>query len=220
MSWPLAAQSKKWGSNALAFHLRTAPADGAWQLVQSCRFIAKKGLDLTVAAFAAVAHEFPKSTLTLIGEGPEKEALDRQIASLGIADRVRFTGFISEDSVRAEIDRAHLFLHPSRTSADGNREGVPNSMLEAMATGLPVVATTHGGIPEAVVHGESGLLTSENDAAALANAIRQIMSDEGLRERLSIGARRQVETLFSRDGQIRLLEQCYKDLMQRRSAPL
>ena len=205
---------------AWPFHLRTAPADGAWQLVQSCRFIAKKGLDLTVAAFAAVAHEFPKSTLTLIGEGPEKEALDRQIASLGIADRVRFTGFISEDSVRSEIDRAHLFLHPSRTSADGNREGVPNSMLEAMATGLPVVATTHGGIPEAVVHGESGLLTSENDAAALANAIRQIMSDEGLRERLSIGARRQVETLFSRDGQIRLLEQCYKDLMQRRSAPL
>lgn len=205
---------------AWPFQLRSAPTDGAWRLVQSCRFIAKKGLDLTVAAFASIAKEFPHSTLTLIGEGPEKAVLEQQIASLGITDRVRFTGFISEDSVRAEVAAAHLFVHPSRTSADGNREGVPNSMLEAMATGLPVVATTHGGIPEAVIHGESGLLTAESDAEALARAMRQILSDEPLRERLSVGARHQVETHFSRDGQIRLLEQCYKDLMQRRSAPL
>ena len=116
------------------FHMRSAPPDGAWQMVQSCRFIAKKGLDLTVAAFAAIAQEFPNCMLTLIGEGPEKEALDQQIASLGIAGKVRFTGFVSEESVRGEIAKAHLFLHPSRISADGNREGVPNSMLEAMAT--------------------------------------------------------------------------------------
>lgn len=198
------------------FQMRERPADDAWNIVQSCRFIGKKGLDVTVAAFAEVAKRFPKATLTLIGDGPLKPELDAQIASLGLTNRVRFTGFIYEDAVKREMAAAHLFVHPSRTTADGDREGVPNAMLEAMATGLPVVATNHGGIPEAVTEGEGGLLAPENDSPALAAAIMRVLCDENLRERLATGARRDVEQKFSRAEQIRRLEELYKSLMAAR----
>jgi len=199
---------------------RTAPADGAWSIVQSCRFIAKKGLDLTVAAFAEVLKQHPKATLTLIGDGPLKRDLEQQVAALGIADRVRFTGFIPEDAVKKEIAAAHLFVHPSRTTSEGDREGVPNSMLEAMATGLPVVATRHGGIPEAVRDEESGLLVLENDSPALAAAILRVLENAEMRERLAAGARRSIEANFDRAAQIRRLEGLYKDLMRDSCAAL
>jgi len=195
------------------FSPRPRPADGGWNLVQSCRFIGKKGLDLTVAAFAGILKRHPNATLTLIGDGPQKEELQRQIASLGIGGRVMFTGFIYEDAVKRELASAHLFVHPSRTTGEGDREGVPNAMLEAMATGLPVVATRHGGIPEAVTDGESGLLVPENDSGALEAAILRLLDDEALRQRLGAGARRDVESKFDRAAQISRLEALYKDLM-------
>lgn len=199
---------------------RSGPADDAWNIVQSCRFIRKKGLDLTIAAFAQVLKRHPKATLTLIGDGPLKPEIDRQIAALGIADRVRFTGFIYEDAVKKEITAAHLFVHPSRTTSVGDREGVPNAILEAMATGLPVVATRHGGIPEAVTDGESGLLVPEDDSPALATAMLRVIEDDDLRRRLAAGARRSIETQFDRAMQIRRLEGLYKDLMQHACAAL
>lgn len=202
------------------FQMRERPADDAWNIVQSCRFIGKKGLDVTVAAFAEVATKFPKATLTLIGDGPLKPELDAQISALGLTNRVRFPGFIYEDAVKREMAAAHLFLHPSRTTADGDREGVPNAMLEAMATGLPVVATNHGGIPEAVTDGEGGLLVAENDAPALATAMMRVLTDQTLRERLSAGARLDVEQKFSREQQIRRLEDLYKSLMMKASSAL
>ncbi len=203
-----------------AFQPRSAPAHGAWQIVQSCRFIAKKGIDLTIAAFAEILKSHPGATLTLIGDGPLKDALDRQINALGIGARVRFTGFIFEDAVKREIAAAHLFVHPSRTTGEGDREGVPNAMLEAMATGLPVVATMHGGIPEAITAGESGLLVPENDPAALAQAMLSVLGDEALRLRVAQGGRRSIETRFDRKGQILKLELLYKDLMERPCAAL
>lgn len=196
-----------------AYAPRIAPVDGAWNIIQSCRFIGKKGLDLTVAAFAEVAKYHPKATLILIGDGPLKAELDQQIAALRITDRVRFTGFIYEEAVKQELAAAHLFVHPSRTTGEGDREGVPNAMLEAMATGLPVVATHHGGIPEAVTDGESGLLVPENDSPALAAAMLRVLEDNGLRQRLAAGARHEIETKFDRTAQISRLEALYKDLM-------
>ncbi len=201
------------------FAERAAPADGGWVIVQSCRFIEKKGLDLTVSAFAEVVKKFPAARLVLIGDGPLRPRLEQQIAELNIADRVRFAGFLSEPNMKEEIAAAHLFAHPSRTGADGNREGIPNAMLEAMAAGLPVAATRHGGIPEAIEDGESGLLVAENDSSALAAAFCRLLADDGLRRQLALGGRRAVEEKFDRSRQARDLEACYKDLMSRRRGP-
>src|SRR5258708_22855412 len=95
---------------------------------------------------------------------------------LGIARDVHFVGFLSQPKLHELYANAHLFLHPSEISPNQDQEGVPNSVLEAMATGLPVVATHHGGIPEAVDHGRTGSLVAEEDHVALANALQLIGS--------------------------------------------
>lgn len=200
-------------------HERTAPADGAWVLLQSCRLIDKKGIDLTLKAFATVVAHHPRAKLRLVGEGPLRETLEQQARELGVADKVEFPGFLKGVAMKEAIQNAHLYFHPSRTSKDGNREGVPNAMLEAMATGQPVVATYHGGIPEAITDGESGLLVPENDAEALGAAALRLLEDAELRQRIALGAREAVVRDFSRTGQDRLLIDFYKSLMHPEDTP-
>ena len=133
------------------FQARTWPTDDKWRVFQACRLIEKKGLPTSLRAFAHFAQVHPQASLTIAGEGPLRAELRRLAADLGMADRVEFAGFLNQDDLRRKLYEAHFFLHPRvEQGADGNQEGVPNSLLEAMATGLPVFATDHGGIPEAV----------------------------------------------------------------------
>jgi glycosyltransferase involved in cell wall biosynthesis len=194
------------------FAPREVPPAGDWTLLQSCRFIGKKGVDLTLRAFADIAREFPSAKLVIAGDGPLRPELEKLTADLGLAPRVRFPGFLNQRELRGEVRGAHLFFHPSRTTEDGNREGIPNSMLEAMASGAAVIATNHGGIPEAVTDGESGLLVAEDDAPALAGAALRIMKNPDLLRHLSAGGRRTVEQRFDRWNNLRGLEECYLKL--------
>ena len=142
-----------------------------WHFVQACRLIEKKGLETSLRAFANFAAKYPRSKFTIAGEGPLLEQLQRMAGELGVAEKLSFCGFISQRELRDLFYDAHIFLHPSETGSDGNQEGVPNSMLEAMASGLPAFATVHGGIPEAIEDGVSGVLVSEADDAALSCAL-------------------------------------------------
>ena len=142
-----------------------------------------------------------------------RQDLEKLAGELGVSKNVRFTGFLNQDELRKEVYRAHLFLHPSRTSPDGNREGIPNSLLEAMASGAPVIATRHGGIPEAISTGESGILVDENDHHSLAIAAHSLMAQPSLMSKIAEAARVSVETNFSREANIRHLEDCYLRLM-------
>ena len=150
---------------------RPAPQNGEWQLVQAGRLIEKKGLPVTLRAFSIFLMKHPNATLTIAGEGPLLSELQNLARELKIAEHVSFTGFVSQEQLREIYYRSHIFLHPSQTGHDGNQEGIPNSMLEAMATGLPVFATEHGGIPEAIENGVSGVLVAERDDEALARAL-------------------------------------------------
>ena len=141
---------------------------GRWHCVQACRLIAKKGLPTTLRAFALFPAEHSGARLTVAGEGPLLGELEELAASLGIAASVRFAGFLSQRELGELLGSAHFFLHPSEQGLDGDQEGVPNGLLEAMAYGVPVLATRHGGIPEAVEHGVSGMLVAERDHTALA----------------------------------------------------
>ena len=89
-------------------------------------------------------------------------------------------GFVAPAKLREIYYASHIFLHPSETGSDGNQEGIPNSMLEAMATGLPVLATNHGGIPEAIENGVSGILVPERDYEALSQALLNAVQDRDL----------------------------------------
>lgn len=193
-----------------AFHERTfPPVGGAWHLVQASRFIEKKGLDLTVRAFAEFARERPAARLTIVGEGPLEEDLKRLAGELGVARQVAFPGFLRPTELNEVLRSAHAFLHPSRMTARGDQEGVPNSLLEAMATGLPVVATRHGGIPEAVRHGESGWLVEEEDLAGLVAGLEKLAADPALCREWGKAARAAVEANFSPAAQAEQLEAAY-----------
>ncbi len=199
----------------IRFFHRTASADGAWRCVQACRLIAKKGLATSLRAFAEFAGEFPRAEFTIAGEGPQLQELRALADSLGIADRVAFPGFLSQEKLRALFADAHLFLHPSELGPDGDQEGVPNAMLEAMASGLPVVATQHGGIPEAVEHGVSGLLTPEGEAPALAHSLLTLARDPARYTAMSAAAAARVSAEFSLTAQARALEAIYQEALAR-----
>jgi colanic acid/amylovoran biosynthesis glycosyltransferase len=194
---------------------KVPPGDGRWQFVQACRFIPKKGLATTLRAFAEIVRTHPNAELTLAGDGPLRGELVRLAADLGIAARVSIAGFLAPEKLRELFHSAHVFVHPSETTTDGNREGVPNSMLEAMSTGLPVLATRHGGIPEAVDDGVSGFLVPERDHGALAAAGRRLLGDSVSYEALAARAREAVMERFERHAQTAILESCYDEASAR-----
>jgi colanic acid/amylovoran biosynthesis glycosyltransferase len=193
----------------IPFREREWPKNGAWKFVQACRLIEKKGLRVSLRAFAKFAARNPAATFTIAGEGPLRNELGRLAAELAIADKVFFPGFISQNQLRELFYHSHIFLHPSEVGGDGNQEGVPNSMLEAMASGLPVFATDHGGIPEAIENGRSGILVKERDDAALALVLlERTANPDGLAAIARHGAE-VVRKHFEQTGQTRQLEDYY-----------
>ncbi|MGZ4984275.1 MAG: glycosyltransferase [Chthoniobacterales bacterium] len=196
-----------------AFRARQWPTDGAWQLLQACRLIEKKGLQTSLRAFAAFVRRFPQAHFTIAGEGPLLDELTRLTNELQIAEHVTFAGFVSQAELRELYYRSHIFLHPSETGADGNQEGVPNSMLEAMATGLPVFATTHGGIPEAIENGVSGILVSEGDYDTLARELLNAAQRPDELARIAESGAKAVAEKFEQHAQIRKLEDYYFEAM-------
>ena len=197
------------------FVQREPPLDGQWRLFQACRLIPKKGTETTLRAFASFLKKFPHSQLTIAGEGPLAEPLQELAADLHIGPRVSFPGFVSQAKLRNLLYGSHLFLHPSVTGPDGDREGVPNAMLEAMASGLPVAATWHGGIPEAVSDGEIGLLVPEHADEELATGLIQLASDQEKYTAMSANAARTVASNWDIHAQTRLLESLYDEARRR-----
>jgi colanic acid/amylovoran biosynthesis glycosyltransferase len=135
----------------------------------------------------------------LVGEGPDRAALATRIAAAGLEDRVELVGARTRPEVAAELRRADVFVAPSVPTSEGKREGIPVVLMEAMATGLPVVSSRLSGIPELVEDGVNGLLTAPGDAAALARALASLHDDADLRARLGSAARRRVEREFDLD---------------------
>ena len=195
------------------FVKRTPPEDGAWRITQACRLIPKKGIFTALDAFAKFHKEYPKATFTIAGEGALQDSLHQKILSLNLERSVILSGFLSHRELKHLYDCSHIFLHPSQMTRDFDQEGVPNSMLEAMATGLPVVATFHGGIPEAVKDGESGFLLPERDSDGISDALKKMCSAPDQWAAMGQAASRAIYENFEQDAQIEKLEACYKELL-------
>jgi len=158
-------------------------------IVTAARLSYEKGLPTLIDATAELAKRHPTAVTVVVGEGPMRAELTRKIASAGLADRVRLAGFRTD--MPAVLAAADVFCLPSQM------EGLPNVLLEASATGLPVVATRVGGVPELVVADQTGLLVPPGRADELARAIGRVLEDRALAERLGRAARRRIEDEFS-----------------------
>jgi colanic acid/amylovoran biosynthesis glycosyltransferase len=195
------------------FREREFPTNGEWRFLQASRLVQKKGVATTLHAFTHFLGHYPRAILTIAGEGPMREELQELTRKLKIDNRVALPGFLPPEKLREIYYASHIFLHPSETGSDGNQEGIPNSMLEAMASGLPVFATDHGGIPEAIENGVSGILVPEGDHAALARELLAATKDNDLLSRLARAGAEVVATRFDRLRQIQRLGEIYCGLL-------
>ncbi len=196
------------------FAQRLMPADGEWRFIQTCRLIPKKGLRTALQAFARFRKTYPKAAYTIVGEGPMLAELEKLVVELGLAGAVNFPGFLGKCELNALYSRSHVFLHPSEMTEDKNQEGIPNSMLEAMSTGLPVVATLHGGIPEAVQHERTGFLVPERDPEALSAAMAQITESSEYLQVMGKQASQSVHAEFEQSRAIKSLEASYDEAIK------
>ncbi len=169
------------------------------------RLVEKKGYPVLLEALARARSQGHEIDLTVIGGGALLPALRADAERLGVAGAVRFLGPRNQHEVVAAYRGADLFAQASVVLPDGDRDGIPNSVLEAMASGLPVVATEAGGIPEVVAHGECGLLAAPGDALALAAHFTTLARDPQMRHRLGRGARARVVESFDRHSKIRAI---------------
>jgi colanic acid/amylovoran biosynthesis glycosyltransferase len=191
------------------FRGRSVPENGAWRFLQACRLIEKKGLPASLRAFARFSARYPRATFAIAGEGPLLEKLRELARDLGVEKMVSFRGLVSQEQLRELFYGSHIFLHPSETGRDGNQEGVPNSMLEAMASGLPVFATSHGGIPEAIENEVSGVLVAEGDVEALSTALLKAVEMPEILSRWARAGADSVKAKFDQAEQVRRLEDIY-----------
>ncbi|WP_272977057.1 glycosyltransferase [Deinococcus geothermalis] len=171
------------------------------------RFVEKKGAFYLLRAMHAVQRLVPEARLVLIGDGPQRPALEALAQQLGL--RCAFVGKQPLGVVREHLRAAWVFCLPSVTASNGDTEGLPTVLLEALATGLPTVTTASAGNPEAVRDGETGLVVAERDETALARALVRLLRDESLRCRLALAGRRAVEQGFDAERQARGLEALY-----------
>lgn len=159
-------------------------------LITVGRFVEKKSPQSTIKAFAAIAKRFPNARLEMVGEGELLDECENLVGKLFLSDRVLFHGKRQHMFVRKLMGKASVFLQHSVTGRNGDAEGMPVSIMEAMASGLPVVATRHAGIPEAVVDGECGFLVEEGDTKSMSERMAELLENPSLRKKMGAAARK------------------------------
>ena len=179
-----------------AFAAQHRPAGGRPCILSVGRLVEKKGHRYLIEALAQLRRSEQDFECVIAGEGPQRPALTRFIEEHGLAGQVRLLGAVSQDRVRQLYAESDLFVLPCIVAGDGDRDGIPVSLMEAMASGLPVVSTRVSGIPELVTHEREGLLVEQGDVPALAAALSRLLTDAAAREELGRAGREKIVRAF------------------------
>lgn len=195
------------------FTPRQPDADGCIRLVTIARLVEKKGIEYGIRAVAQLAETYPNLEYHVVGDGPLRDTLSDLIQNLGVQNRVKLLGWKQDQEVLEILNQAHILLAPSVTSQDGDQEGIPVALMEAMAMGLPVISTFHSGIPELIEHGSSGFLVPERDADTLASKLSYLMEHPELWPQMGHAGRSYVETHYNINQLNDRLVEIYQQLL-------
>jgi colanic acid/amylovoran biosynthesis glycosyltransferase len=207
-----------------AFKPRYFPTDGIVRIATTGRLVEKKGIEYCIRAIALwaaarpiakLAPSHPNLEFNIIGDGPLKADFEKLIEELNVSHLVKLLGWKQHQEIAEILDKCHLFLAPSVTAADGNQDAPVNTLKEAMAMGLPVISTYHGGIPELVEDGVNGFLVPERDADAIAQTLAYLIERPERWESMGTAGRHRVEEKYDMEKLNDELVQIYQSLLDK-----
>jgi len=186
------------------------------QLLHVGRLVEKKGVPDLIRAFSKITLQNVKPILHLVGTGPQENICRTLVKELALEDQVQFHGWKSPEEVKQLMQLCDLFILNSRIALDGDSEGLPVGLLEAMAMGMPVISTRHAGIPLAIDDGVNGILVSEHDTDALTQAIKVLLTNEEKRHSIAVAARKKIEERFTIQQMHEKLYEIYSSALDKR----
>lgn len=199
-----------YGINLNQFNPQPRVRNSLTRILHVGRLIEKKGVPDLIRAFAQLKTKF-SIQMELVGTGPEEGICKQLVKEMMLEQCITFHGWKSPEEVKNLMQQADIFVLNSRIATNGDSEGLPVGILEAMAMGLPVVSTNHAGIPKAVDNRVTGLLVEERDTDALAQALTDLLQDEQLRKSYGVAGRKKAESFFSMEQMHAALHSVYKN---------
>ncbi|CAN5275490.1 glycosyltransferase [soil metagenome] len=181
------------------------------------RLVEKKGFTYVLQAIPMLKDRLPDIQLNIFGDGELMEDLKQETVAHGIERQVNFKGFTDNDGIIDQLYRHDILIVPSVQAKDGDREGIPQTTVEGMATGIPAIASDHAGLPELVKNDHTGLLVPERDPDAIRKSIIKLVENPDLVKNISRNGRKVVEKEHNINTQVRKTEKLYKSLIEKKS---
>lgn len=188
--------------------------NGVVRLLTVARLIEKKGVQYAVQAVASVLKRHANIEYTIVGDGPIKNTLEGLIGELNIGNKVRLLGWRHQEEIIELMQQTDILIAPSVVGGDGDEEGIPVVLMEALAQGMPVLSTQHSGIPELVQDGESGFLVPEGDVDALADRLEFLVKHQEIWSEMGRKGREHVEKFYNINSLNNRLVELYHQLLK------
>ena len=184
-----------YGPNDLFFNIK--PTFSKKQFISIGRFVEKKAPNLLILAFSKVVARYPSYVLKMAGDGVLLNDCKNLVTNLGIGNNVQFMGVVTPELYRNELQNSLAFVQHSITADNGDMEGTPLAVLEASAAGVPVVSTYHAGIPDVIIHEQTGLLCEEKDVQKMAENLIELIENKELATRLGANGKARIKNEFN-----------------------
>ncbi len=197
-----------------AFKTRSFPTTGKVQISTIGRLVEKKGIEYAIRAVAKLSETNQNVEYNIIGDGELKEYFEQLISQLNVGHIVKLLGWKQQKEIIEILDKCHIFIAPSVTATDGNQDAPVNTLKEAMAMGMPVISTLHGGIPELVEDGKSGFLVAERDANAIAQKLTYLIEHPETWEGMGKAGRMRVEEKYDMNKLNDELVEIYQEMLE------